>query len=155
MAHTGMSRKAFYVHFADRSALIRDLVLPLRADLDAAIARWGHDLDPAGAGFEALQQAARTYIEHNGILRALWWTPTDDDELVAARESLLAPLVESARGILEMSRGLPDEDAQPIARALATMNVHSLLALGPHPSRKRVAETVGALRWIWVQATRT
>ena len=150
MARTGMTRKAFYVHFTDRTDLIRSLVRPLRAELDDAMLRWREHDDPSVAGFAALDQAVQTYVTHNAILRALWWTSVDDPEIDAIRTELGSPLIETASAILARDRGFDAPSARAVATALATMNVHSLLALGSTPPPQQVADTVGALRTVWL-----
>jgi TetR/AcrR family transcriptional regulator, ethionamide resistance regulator len=113
MARTEMTRKTFYVHFHDLSALLGELVAPLRTELDAAMARWRSAADPVAAGREALDHAARVYTRHAILLRAVWRVDP---------ETLRAPLVETATALLG-----PRPNARAIATVLATMNIASLL----------------------------
>ncbi|MCM3882549.1 TetR/AcrR family transcriptional regulator [Frankia sp. R82] len=149
MSRTAMTRKTFYVHFADRGELIRALVGPLRAELDAMIERWSDAADPVEAGTDALGAAARMYVRHATLLRAVWWSAADDAEVDQARAALLEPLTAVGTKLLRQQRGLGDERARGIAWALATMNVHVLLSLGPSPTRGQLEAATEALREVW------
>ncbi|MCL9795583.1 TetR/AcrR family transcriptional regulator [Frankia sp. AgKG'84/4] len=149
MSRTAMTRKTFYVHFADRGELIRELVRPLRAELDVMIGHWSGAADPVLAGAEALRVAARMYTEHATLLRAVWWTAAQDPELAQARAALLAPLAAVGTKLLIERRGLDRDRARRVAHALATMNVHVLLELGPSATATATDAAVDALREIW------
>ncbi|MCK9897487.1 TetR/AcrR family transcriptional regulator [Frankia sp. AgB32] len=149
MSRTPMTRKTFYVHFADRGELIRELVRPLRAELDVMIGHWSAAAEPVAAGTEALRAAARMYTEHATLLRAVWWTAADDPELAQARAALLAPLVAVGTKLLRSGRGFDADRARAIAHALATMNVHVLLELGPSATTAATEAAVDTLREVW------
>jgi AcrR family transcriptional regulator len=150
MSRTAMTRKTFYVHFADRAELIHELVGPLRAELDATIERWSASADPLAAGTAALAEAARLYTGQATLLRAVWWAAAEDAEVGQARATLLEPLVAVGAQLLRDRRGFDDDRARGVARALALMNVHVLLSLGPAPTDTELAATTDALREIWV-----
>jgi TetR/AcrR family transcriptional regulator, ethionamide resistance regulator len=126
MARSEMTRKAFYVHFRDLGELVVALVRPLRAELDAALLSWADDPDPVAAGRSALGQAAVVYTRHAALLRSVWGAAPSPD-VVAAREELIAPLVDVGERLIRTHRGL--SDAREVARVLAGMNVHALLEL--------------------------
>ncbi|MBL7548713.1 TetR/AcrR family transcriptional regulator [Frankia sp. AgB1.9] len=149
MSRTGMTRKTFYVHFADRAELIRELVAPLRADLDASMRRWSGAADPLVAGTAALAEAARMYTTHATLLRAVWWSAAEDAEVDRARTTLLEPLVTVGAKLLVERRGFDGERARAVARALAMMNVHVLLSLGPTPTDPEISATTDALGEVW------
>ncbi|MCK9923062.1 TetR/AcrR family transcriptional regulator [Frankia sp. AgPm24] len=149
MSRTAMTRKTFYVHFADRGELIRALVGPLRTELDATLQRWSGAADPVAAGSEALAAAARMYVRHATLLRAVWWSAADDAEVAQARATLLAPLVAVGTRLLVDQRGFDDDRARGVALALATMNVHVLLALGPSATTDERDAATRALREVW------
>jgi AcrR family transcriptional regulator len=150
MSRTTMTRKTFYVHFADRGELIRELIRPLRAELDVLIERWSASDDPVAGGSAALTEAARTYTTHATLLRAVWWSATDDTELERARAELAEPLSLVATRLLSERRGFAPDHARAVARVLALMNVHTLLTLGPSPTDQEVTSTIDALREVWI-----
>ena len=148
MDRTTLSRKSFYVYFADRAELIEALVRPLRADTDAALQRWRAAEDPVVAGRAALSSAAHFYRRHSAILRALFWSSVDDRQLAAAQAALVDPVVSAAESVInDADTGLAD--AHATATALVTMNVHRMLTLTPHSSDAEITALVNALATIW------
>jgi AcrR family transcriptional regulator len=148
MGRTTLSRKSFYVYFRDRSELIVALVRPLRAAADDALGRWRDADDPVAAGRAALRAAAEVYREHGTILRAVLQAPTTDPELLAARDDLTSSLVAVAeQQIRRFDSGLTDPHATAVA--LATMNVHVLLAQAPGASDAELDGLVETISEIW------
>lgn len=148
MAGTTMTRKTFYVHFADLGVLVVELVRPLRSDLDDLITLWSESGDPVEAGGRALDAAAALYVEHSALLSAVWRLAREDAAVDVARQELIEPLVSAGEGLLTR-RGVAPREARAIATALAAMNVHSLLDLGPGAEPDAIASTTGAIRSIW------
>lgn len=150
MARTGLTRKAFYVHFRDRAELVEALVRPLRAEADAALLRWRDSDDPLTAGREALAGAAATYREHGRMLRAIFWSGAEADA-VRARALLVDPVIDVATSIVErVATGILD--ARATAEALVTMNVYQLLRLRPETSDAELERLVETLHQIWRRA---
>lgn len=150
MARTGLTRKAFYVHFRDRADLVEALVRPLRSDADAALLRWHDSGDPLTAGREALVGAAWTYREHSQMLRAIFWSGAEADA-VRTRTLLVDPVVDVATVIINrIATGI--HDARATAEALVTMNVYQLLRLRPETSDAELERLVDTLDQIWRRA---
>lgn len=148
MAHTTLSRKSFYVYFADRVELLEALVRPLRAEADATLEQWARAEDPVAAGRTALTAAAHTYRRHGEVLRAILSASGTDPELGRLRAGLVDPVTAVATGIVE--RTAPDLPApRRIATALVTMNVHVLLNLAADATDTELAATVDDLTLIW------
>jgi TetR/AcrR family transcriptional regulator, ethionamide resistance regulator len=126
MAHTTLSRNAFYVYFGDRYALIVRLVDRLRAEADATMASYVEaESDPEEAGREALLAAARLYAEHGELLRALAEAAAHDASAARAWEEFKEPThaAVTARVREEISRGrITGIDPEPTVRALVAMN---------------------------------
>jgi AcrR family transcriptional regulator len=152
MARTTLSRKSFYVYFRDRADLFANLLMPLRADADAALARWRSAIDSVEAGREALRSAAILYQQHGPLLRALAQAATHDPEIARVWEAAIDQVVTVAEELLEATNRTgqyPPLEVGPTARALVTMNVHYLLdQLAGDPDADAVA-TVRTLTTIW------
>jgi len=149
MAETEMTRKTFYVHFADLGELIVELVRPLRRALDRAVDRWPESDRLRVAGAAALDEAAALHVAHATLLRAVWRASAEDPAVEKARRDLLEPLTSAGARILRERRGFAAAKARSVATALATMHVHALLELDPDASAARVRSTTAALREIW------
>ncbi|MET9028940.1 TetR family transcriptional regulator [Nocardia sp. NPDC004168] len=147
MARTTLSRKSFYVYFPDRVALLRELLAPLRAETDAAIARWRTAADPRPAARAALESAARMYQCDGALLRTLAVASQRDAEAAQLWQEFLAPLEEvAAETITRADERLP---AVSVARALVAMNVHYLLdeVVGAAPESVDAAVDTVAVIW--------
>lgn len=151
MARTTLSRKSFYVYFRDRAELLTSLLTPLRADADAALARWRSRSDSVEAGREALRSAAILYREHGALLRALAHASLDDPEIARVWQGAIDHVITVARELIE---GANRTSRHPLAvestaRALVMMNVHYLLdELGGDPDAD-IEDAVETLATIW------
>ena len=152
MARTTLSRKSFYVYFRDRADLFANLLTPLRADADAALARWRSAIESVEAGREALHSAAILYQQHGPLLRALAQAATHDPEAARVWQSAIDPVISVAAELIEATNrtgGNEPLEIEPTARALVTMNVHYLLdQLAGNPGADAAA-TAGTLATIW------
>ena len=152
MARTTLSRKSFYVYFRDRADLFANLLMPLRADADAALARWRSAIDSVEAGREALRSAAILYHRHGPLLRALARAATHDPEVARVWHAAIDQVVTVAEEQIEATNRSgrhPPLEVEPTARALVTMNVHYLLdQLAGNPNAD-VDATVRTLATIW------
>jgi AcrR family transcriptional regulator len=152
MARTTLSRKSFYVYFRDRADLFTNLLMPLRADADAALARWRSAIESVEAGREALGSAAILYQQHGPLLRALAQAATHDTEVARVWKGAIDQVVTVAEEHIEATNRSgrhPPLEVEPTARALVTMNVHFLLdqlSGNPHAD---AAATVRTLATIW------
>ena len=152
MERTTLSRKSFYVYFRDRADLFTNLLMPLRAEADAALTRWRAAVESVEAGRDALSSAATLYQRHGPLLRALAQAATHDPEIARAWQAAIDQVVTVAEALIETTnrtgRYSPLE-VEPTARALVTMNVHYLLdQLAGNPDADADA-TVRTLATIW------
>jgi AcrR family transcriptional regulator len=160
MARTTLSRKSFYVYFRDRGDLFTNLLTPLRADADAALARWRIAFDNVEAGREALRSAAILYQEHGPLLRALAHAATQDPELARVWHGAIDQIVGVAEEQIEAVNRAgrhPPLEVERTARALVTMNVHYLLdqlAGNPEADADAVVTTLATIweRTIYLRA---
>jgi TetR/AcrR family transcriptional regulator, ethionamide resistance regulator len=130
MAGTTLSRKSFYVYFRDRADLFANLLMPLRAEADAALARWRGAIESVEAGREALRSAAILYQQHGPLLRALADAAAHDPDLAQVWHGAIDQIVTVARELIEATNRIgrnPPLEVEATARALVTMNVHYLL----------------------------
>ena len=151
MARTTLSRKSFYVYFHDRADLLANLLMPLRADADAALERWRSAIDSVEAGREALRNAAILYHEHGPLLRALEHAAAHDPDVARVWHSAIDQVITVAQELIEAANRAgrhPPLDVAPTARALVTMNVHYLLdqlAGNPHADPDAAASTLATI----------
>lgn len=148
MKRTTLSRKAFYVHFDDRTALLLGLLQPLRARADDALVAWDTTAPDPASGRAALDAAARMYREHGPALRAVFWSSADDPEVMAVRAQLARPILAAARQAVAAAP-TPAADPEATATALATMNVHTLLEQAPGATDAELDRLTAALAEIW------
>jgi AcrR family transcriptional regulator len=152
MARTTLSRKSFYVYFRDRADLLASLLTPLRADADAALARWRSAIDSVEAGREALRRAAILYQQRGPLLRAFADAATHDPEVARVWHAAIDQVVAVAEELIDRANragGHPPLDVTRTARALVTMNVHYLLDQLAGMPDADVDATVKALATIW------
>jgi AcrR family transcriptional regulator len=160
MARTTLSRKSFYVYFRDRADLFANLLMPLRADADAALARWRTAIESVQAGREALRSAATLYQQHGPLLRALAHAATEDPDLARVWHGAIDQIVTVAQELIEATNRSgphPPLEVEPTARALVTMNVHYLLdqlAGNPQADADAVVQTLTTIweRTIYLRA---
>jgi TetR/AcrR family transcriptional regulator, ethionamide resistance regulator len=148
MKGTTLSRKAFYVHFEDRTTMLLALLLPLRAGADEALDAWRAGDDLRADGRAALNRAAAMYREHGSVLRAVFWSGGEDPDIIEVRRQLVAPIVEAARSAVSAS-GAAVHDPDRTATLLATMNVHALLEQAPGSDDEGLEKLIDALFEIW------
>jgi AcrR family transcriptional regulator len=153
MARTTLSRKSFYVYFRDRGDLLANLLTPLRADADAALARWRSASDSVRAGRAALRSAAILYREHGALLRALAHASLQDAEIARVWGGAVDRIVTVAREQIEAANRIvnlqPPLEVEATARALVTMNVHYLLEQVAGDPEADVDAAVETLATIW------
>jgi len=150
MARTTLSRKSFYVYFRDRHELIARLVAPLRKELDTRLAgaRTASHATVREQATAIIAEAARIYVEHGELLRALRESSGHDADAARVwREFTDPPIAALASWIRTaaaegQSEGL---DADATARALITMNLACFfdqLIGNPDAEPDRLAETL-------------
>lgn len=161
MAATTMTRKTFYVHFADVGELLVALVRPLRTALDEQLARWSVvdekspkqppvDLDVAAAE-AAFTAAQEHYQRHSALLRTIWRLADSVDGAREARTEILEPFRASATAfLLRHNPSLSVNQASEIAHVLASMNATELIELSTISESERTGR-LGAIREIWAR----
>jgi TetR/AcrR family transcriptional regulator, ethionamide resistance regulator len=149
MAATTLSRKSFYVYFANRYELLRRLVEPLGAERDAIVdALWRDGADMAAGGRTALLQLADLYAKHGALLRALAEASSEDHEARRAWREFLEPVIagHAAKIREEIAEGrIEGIDPDRTARALIGMNLQYFfdeLVDNPSPDLEAAAETL-------------
>lgn len=152
MARTTLSRKSFYVYFRDRADLLASLLMPLRADADAALARWRSATDSVPAGRKALRSAAILYRDHGALLRALAHASFHDPEIARVWRGAVNQVITVAKEQIEAANRTgphPDLAVETTARALVTMNVQYLLEQVAVDPEADVDDAVATLATIW------
>ncbi|WP_157953233.1 TetR/AcrR family transcriptional regulator [Nocardioides allogilvus] len=148
MAATTLSRKSFYVYFADRNELLRRLLDPLAARRDSIIEPVYAADSLVLAGQEALHGLARFYLEHGRLLRALAHAAAHDDDTRRAWRGFMEPVVDAHVRLveLEIAAGrISGIDPEPTVRALLAMNLQYFfdeLVDNPAPDVDAVASTL-------------
>jgi AcrR family transcriptional regulator len=147
MSATTLSRKSFYGYFRDRAALLAELIAPLRAETDAAVAHWRESDDMVGAGRQALRRAAILYRRHGAVLRALAAASERDEDAATVWRSVIEPVVTVAAEKIAIAS--TELDPRRTAEALVCMNVHYLLDRMPTASPADLDTAVTTLTVIW------
>jgi AcrR family transcriptional regulator len=157
MAGTTLSRKAFYVYFADRYELLTRLVAPLRTRGDDVMARW-REGDALGDGRATIRGIAAMYAEHGVVLRALHDAAARHPEARRVWEQFTEPVIaliaERLRTEIEEGRIAPLDDPGRTARALVGMNLYAFFAqlAGHDPPEAQIDALVDTLNEIWDRA---
>ena len=154
MAETTLSRNSFYVYFRDRYDLIGRLVGRLRMNVNATMAQFTSDEDPAWAGRQALYAAAQMYMEHGRTLRALQQAAKSDPGAARAWEEFTRPAEDGvlARVKEEIEKGRAgDPDPEQLVRTLFTMTRASFFELADEKDPD-IDRLVDALHRIWRRA---
>ena len=155
MAATTLSRNSFYVYFRDRYDLIARLVERLRAEADATMAAFADPAAPPEAGRTALAAAARLYVDHGELLRALYEAAAHDDSAAQAWAAFAAPseTATTARVRAEMRAGrIAGIDPEATVRALIAMNRACFFNQLVGRPEADVDALVDVLHTIWMRA---
>lgn len=128
---TGLTRSAFYKHFADRAALLRTLLEELSAELESVPDPWqsGGD-DPAQLLRNAVRGLVQTFVEHGRLLRAIADEATQDAEFAGLYAELGARLSAgvAARIAADVEAGRSTvEDPVEVGTAMVWMNERYLM----------------------------
>jgi AcrR family transcriptional regulator len=153
MAHTTLSRAAFYAYFRDRADLITRLVEQVRDELDGVLDIWRDATgEPGTEPRTALLGMARIYLKHGRLLRALAEASGRDAEAEHAYKWFESAGVRDTakrirRGIRE-GRVPKQLDAEGTAQALCVMNQRYFmdkLADDPSADPEPVVDTLLAI----------
>lgn len=155
-ARSGLTRTAFYRHFADRQELLLALLAELGGVLESLPSPWhaGEGEDPAAALETAVRTLVATYARHRRLLVAMAEAATSDPEIRAQYLALVDRLVadSSARIAADVAAGRSRvADPTEVTRALIWMNEALLrdeFAPGGRADEQRAAD---ALVEVWVR----
>ena len=155
MAGTTLSRKSFYVYFADRYELLTRLVEPLRARGDAVMRGW-QEGDAVAAGRPTIRGIAMLYAEHGAMLKALHDAASRHPEARRVWEQFTEPVIAliaaRLRSEVDAGRIAPLHDAGATARALVGMNLYAFFEqLAGRPDAD-VDAVVDTLNEVWNRA---
>jgi AcrR family transcriptional regulator len=156
MIETGLTRTAFYRHFADREELLLALLEDAGVRLDAAGLAWkqgaGDPVEQLRAGLEELTAVlARGGRLFQAVVDSAALQATVADAHAALVERMVAVTAERVRAEAAAGRSVA-EDPDETARALVHMSEsYGLAAFGrpPYPDPARIAAT---LTHVWVAA---
>ena len=157
MARTTLSRKSFYVYFADRYELLTRLVQPLRSRGDAVMRRWRDD-DAVGTGRDTIRGIAAMYAEHGVVLEALHDAASRHPEARRVWEQFTEPVIaligERLQAEVESGRIAPLHDPVGTARCLVGMNLYAFFdqLAGRNPAAADIDSLVDTLTDVWDRA---
>lgn len=152
----GVTRTAFYKHFADHRAVLLELLAETAAQLEAIPAAWEETADesPETLLRQAVAVLVATFTEHGRLLQAFAEEAAHDDE-VARRYTELGGRLSAGvaeRIVRDVDAGTSTlADPEEVATALVWMNERFLRQrFGRHPlgDPERAAE---ALSDIWLR----
>lgn len=123
MRRTSLSRKSFYVYFADRYDVLRRLAAPLRAELDEANALALGERDDGRA---ALLAVARALRDHGMLIRSLAEASYYDPAAERLWRDFNEPVIAAfAQKIQSSGRTRSGTDPEALARVLVGMNLYA------------------------------
>lgn len=151
----GIARSTFYLHFADKSDLVRRLVTRVTEEFVAACGRWWGVADTASwddlvAGLDAVLQV---YNRHRAVVTALQETAAYDATIGAVFEEMLDSVLRQSRQAhdrIKASGKLREGVTRDVATALTLMVERSCFQLGrgAAPARRRqIAEAMALIVW--------
>lgn len=150
--HAGLAAGTFYLHFADKQALFREIVLEalheLRSHLDAAGAR----ADSAEQAVRARAAALLDFAERNrGVIRVLF---AGGDDSAALEHDVLNTLAESlAKSRLAHDRVPSGVDPAVLGQALVGMLSRVLAWWVEDPTRARREDVIETLTHVQLHGT--
>ena len=154
MAEAGLSRTAFYRHFADRDRLLVAMLEQVRAGVDGAGSAWKSGRgDPVDELCVGLDELTGSMVEHGRLMQAIADVAAHDPAIRAARQAMIDDFskITAERIRVEVEAGRSRvRDPQQVATALVQMNEACLVeAFGhpPFPDRDRVTATI---QEVWV-----
>lgn len=152
----GLTRSAFYKHFADRAALLRALLEELSADLEATPDAWQSSEEAPEEQLRAsVRQLVATFVKHGRLLRAIADEATQDPQIAGLYADLGARLSAgvAARIAADVEAGRSTlRDPVEAATALVWMNERYLLMRFGHRPLADAERCGGALEEVWVRA---
>jgi AcrR family transcriptional regulator len=155
MDRTTLSRKAFYVYFADRYELLTRLVEPLRTRGDAVMRGW-QEGDAVADGRPTIHGIASLYAEHGVVLKALHDAASRHPEARRVWEQFTEPVIaliaERLRSEVDAGRIAPLDDPAATARALVGMNLYAFFEQLAGKSGADVDAVVDTLNEVWDRA---
>ncbi|HEX5448687.1 MAG TPA: TetR/AcrR family transcriptional regulator [Gaiellaceae bacterium] len=152
----GVTRTAFYKHFADQRAVLLDLLAETAAQLEAIPAAWedAADESPETLLRHAVDVLVATFHEHGRLLQAFAEEAAHDDEVLRLYTELGGRLSAGVaeRIMRDVAAGASSlADPEEVATALVWMNERFLRQrFGRHPlgDPERAAE---ALSQVWIR----
>lgn len=159
MDQTGLTRTAFYRHFADVTELVLRLLEDVGAELYAAAEGWlrGAADDFEGAAHEGLSAIVGFFQRHGPLVRAIAEAGVTDEQIEQVYRGYIEFFIEmTARGFDELAAEgkLEVADTRQLARALSMLNECYLLdqfGRGPGGDPEVVLATLEAV-WLKVVA---
>jgi TetR/AcrR family transcriptional regulator, ethionamide resistance regulator len=157
MAHTGLTRTAFYRHFDDVTDLVLRLLEDVGHELYAVAARWLENTveDFPAATHEGLRGIVSFFERHGRLIRAISEAAVTDERIERGYTSFVEAFIDMTTagfdGLVEAGR-IDPLPTRPLARALNLMNERYLLDQFGHGPQGDVALAVSTLEAIWLRA---
>jgi TetR/AcrR family transcriptional regulator, ethionamide resistance regulator len=150
MARTTLSRKSFYVYFADRYDLLTRMVQPLRARGDAVMGRWSVGA-PGDRGRPTIRGIAELYAEHGLVLRALADAARRHPEARRVWREFTEPVIALIAARLREDPAVAPVDVDATVRVLVGMNLAAFFdqLVGQDPSPEQIDALVDTLNTVW------
>ncbi|CAN5568241.1 hypothetical protein BH20ACT15_BH20ACT15_01760 [soil metagenome] len=153
---TGISRSAFYTHFADKHELLMAALGEVAEELQRESDRWwGSSGTPAERVRKAVEGIVSVYAEQAGLMRVATEVSTYDDEVRALWLSVIELFIEATADHIraEQRAGLiPDLlEARPTAEGLVWM-VERCCCIYIAGGRRAPEELVAEIAPVWAAA---
>jgi TetR/AcrR family transcriptional regulator, ethionamide resistance regulator len=156
---SGLTRSAFYRHFADRGALLRALLEDLSVQLEALPVPWQQaEGDPRDLLRAAIRALVETFAEHGRLLHAIADEATQDAEIAGLYLDLGARLSAgvAARIAADVEAGRSTiQDPVEVGTAMVWMNERYLMMRFGRRPLADVERCSAALEEVWLRTAYT
>jgi len=154
MASTAISRSAFYRHFSDLHAVMKELLEILEGEIGAVVQPWFTGVgDPVALLYETMNGLIEVCYKRGPFLQAISDAAASDKRFEEDWSQFLSGFDDLGNAIIaaDQQQGLiPNFDPLPVMLALNRMNAHTIIeAFGRRPRKKPDPVKEGLVR-VWI-----
>ena len=154
MTSTGLSRSAFYRHFADLHAVMKELLEILEGEIAEVVHPWFTGVgDPVALLYETMKEFIDVCYKRGPFLQAISDAAATDKRFEEDWSQFLSGFDDLGNALIvaDQKQGLiPNFDPRPVMLALNRMNAHTIIeAFGRRP-RKKPEPVLEGLSRVWI-----
>ena len=154
MSSTGISRSAFYRHFSDLHAVMKELLETLEGEIGAVVQPWFTGVgDPVALLYETMNGLIDICYKRGPFMQAISDAAATDKRFEEDWSQFLSGFDDLGNALIiaDQKQGLiPNFDPRPVMLALNRMNAHTIIeAFGRIPRKKPEPVKEGLAR-VWI-----